>query len=147
MPGCSFIWLKVDRKMIKPNLLILSYPVITSDNFTHKESVSNLLGDNKTEEMLELISMEKQVNSDVPPTFIWHTYEDGTVPVKNTLVFGSALVEKGIPVEMHIYRRGWHGLSLGTYMVNEGMKIGEKYMCSDWIDKSVHFIFNEETSK
>ena len=140
-------YIKVDRKMIKPNLLILSYPVITSDNFTHKESVSNLLGDNKTEEMLELISMEKQVNSDVPPTFIWHTYEDGTVPVKNTLVFGSALVEKGIPVEMHIYRRGWHGLSLGTYMVNEGMKIGEKYMCSDWIDKSVHFIFNEETSK
>lgn len=139
-------YIKIDREMIRPNLLILSYPVITSGEFTHEGSVNNLLGDNKTKENLELISMEKQVNADVPPTFIWHTYEDGTVPVKNAIVFANALIEAGVPVEMHIYRRGWHGLSLGTYMVNEAMSIGEKYMCSDWIDKSVHFIFNEETN-
>ena len=86
-------YIKFDRNQIKPNLLVLSYPVITSGEFAHKGSVNNLLGDNKVEEKLELISLEKQVSSDVPPTFIWHTYEDGSVPVKNTLLFANALLE------------------------------------------------------
>ena len=138
-------YMKIDRELIKPNLLVLSYPVITSGEFAHQGSVEHLLGNNKTEESLELISMEKQVTSDVPPTFIWHTYEDGSVPVQNTLMFANALLEKKIPVEMHVYRRGGHGLSLGNHMVNQGMEVGQKHMSSDWIDKAIRFIFEEVT--
>ena len=139
-------YMKIDRELIKPNLLVLSYPVITSGEFAHQGSVEHLLGNNKTEESLELISMEKQVTSDVPPTFIWHTYEDGSVPVQNTLMFANALLEKKIPVEMHVYRRGGHGLSLGNHMVNQGMEVGQKHMSSDWIDKAIRFIFDEVTN-
>lgn len=142
-------WIKehmqISHKQVKPNLLILSYPVITSGQFAHQGSVNNLLGDNITEETLNLISLEKQVNTDVPPTFIWHTYEDGSVPVKNTMLFANALMEKDIPVEVHIYRRGGHGLSLGNFMVNPDMTFGEKHMSSDWIDKAIRFIFDEKT--
>lgn len=137
-------YIKVDRNMIKPNLMILSYPVITSGEFAHKGSVEHLLGDTKSKESVELISMEKQVSCDVPPTFIWHTYEDGSVPVQNTLLFANALLEYHVPVEMHVYRRGGHGLSLGNHMVNANMNIGEKHMSSDWIDKAIRFIFEEE---
>ncbi|MBE6023976.1 MAG: alpha/beta hydrolase [Cellulosilyticum sp.] len=139
--------MKMDRNMIKPNLLVLSYPVITSGEFAHEGSVNNLLGDNKTQENVELISMEKQVNQDVPPTFIWHTYEDGSVPVNNTVLFAHALLRHNVPVEMHIYRRGGHGLSLGNHMVNQQLKIGEKHMSSDWIDKAIRFIFEEITNE
>lgn len=140
-------YMNINRERIKPNLLILSYPVITSGEFTHQGSVNNLLGDNKTKENLELISMEKQVTSEVPPTFIWHTYEDGSVPVKNTLLFANALLEHNVPVEMHIYRRGGHGLSLGNHMVNQDLQIGQKHMISDWIDKAIRFIFEEVTNQ
>lgn len=138
-------YITLDREKIKPNLLVLSYPVITSGEFAHKGSVNHLLGDNKTKENLELISLEKQVSSDVPPTFIWHTYEDGSVPVKNTLLFADALLEHDVPMEMHVYRRGGHGLSLGSHMVNQDTQIGEKHMSSDWIDKAIRFIFEEVT--
>lgn len=137
-------YLKVDRNMIKPNLMVLSYPVITSGEFAHQGSVNNLLGDNIPKEKLELISLEKQVNRDVPPTFIWHTYEDGTVPIENALLFVNSLMANNIPVEMHIYRRGWHGLSLGIGMVNNNIEPREKHMCSDWIDKAIRFIYDEE---
>lgn len=141
-------WIKehmeIDYEKVKPNLLVLSYPVITSGKFAHQGSVNNLLGDNITEEMLELISLEKQVTVDVPPTFIWHTYEDGSVSVKNTMLFAHALIEEDIPLEMHIYRRGGHGLSIGNFMVNKDMTFGEKHMSSDWIDKAIRFIFEEE---
>lgn len=140
-------YMKIDREKIKPNLLVLSYPVITSGEFTHQGSVNNLLGDNKTEENLELISIEKQVGSNMPPTFIWHTYEDRSVPVKNALLFANALLEHNIPLEMHIYRRGGHGLSLGNCLVNENMEVGQKHMSSDWIDKAIRFIFEEETNE
>lgn len=136
-------YLKIDAEKIKPNLLVLSYPVITSGEFAHQGSVNNLLGDNKTEKNLELISLEKQVTSDVPPTFIWHTYEDASVPVKNTMLFANALLEKNIPLEMHIYRRGKHGLSLGNFLVEAQMNFGEKHMSSDWIDQAIRFIFEE----
>lgn len=138
-------YLQIEREKIKPNLLVLSYPVITSGEFAHRGSVNNLLGDNITKENLELISLEKQVSKDVPPTFIWHTYEDGSVPVKNTMLFANALLENDIPLEMHIYRRGRHGLSLGNFMVEEHMSFGEKHMSSDWIDKAIRFIFEEDT--
>ena len=103
--------------MHKPNGLILSYPVITSGIFAHRGSFENLLGDQYTEELLELNSLEKQVTSDTPRCFIWHTAEDDAVPVQNSLMFASALAANQVPFEMHIYPHGGHGLSLANELV------------------------------
>lgn len=123
--------------------LILCYPVIKNGEFAHSESFENLLGkDSRSERMLELTSLEKHISSDTPPSFIWHTYEDGCVPVQNSLVFANELVAHNIPVELHIYRRGGHGLSLGKYLVDGNMKVGYKHDSSDWIDKAIRFIYD-----
>ena len=128
---------------VKPDKLILSYPVIKNSEFAHAGSFENLLGkDNQSEKMLEWTSLEKQISSDAPPSFIWHTYEDGCVPVQNSLVFANELVAHNIPVELHIYRRGGHGLSLGNYLVDRNMAIGHKHDSSDWIDKAIRFIYD-----
>ncbi len=51
---------------------------------------------------------------DTPPTFLWHTVTDDCVPVENSLLFFNALRKLEIPVEMHLYPVGGHGLSLAN---------------------------------
>ncbi len=99
-------------EQIKPSGLILCYPVITAGEFAHRGSIVSLLGEKKEYE--DLVSLERQVTEDTPPAFLWHTYEDGSVPVENSMLFASALREKKVPFELHIYPRGSHGLSLAN---------------------------------
>ena len=105
--------MQMPSEKYRPDGLLLSYPVISSGEYAHEDSFRALL-QNRYEELLEKVSLEKQVTSDTPPAFVWHTFEDGLVPVENALLFTQALNEKKIPFELHIYPRGAHGLSLAT---------------------------------
>lgn len=102
--------IKSAGKKNKPNALILSYPVITSGEAAHRGSFEQLCGDDA--ELIKKMSLENQVTSDTPPTFLWHTFEDAAVPVENSLLFASALRSCNVPFELHIYPKGGHGLSL-----------------------------------
>jgi acetyl esterase/lipase len=73
-----------------------------------------LLGKNPSPELVRELSNELQVTKDTPPCFIWHTYEDKTVPVENSLHFAEALRKAGVPFDLHIYQKGPHGLGLGS---------------------------------
>lgn len=108
------------EKKLKPAGLILSYPVITSGEFAHRSSFEKLLGD-RYDELADKMSLEKQVNENTPPTFLWHTYTDDCVPVQNSLLLINAYLEKKIPIEFHMYPSGGHGLGLATkYTANPG---------------------------
>ena len=99
----------------RPNGMILCYPVITAGPKAHRGSIDNLLGDKKDDPaLLELVSCEKQVTADTPRAFIWHTFDDGCVPVENALLMASALREKDVPFELHVFPHGQHGLSLAN---------------------------------
>ena len=63
-------------KACRPDAMILSYPVITSGEYAHRESIENLLGD-EYENLKDEVSLEKFVREDTPPVFLWHTREDG----------------------------------------------------------------------
>ncbi|MFN3407552.1 MAG: alpha/beta hydrolase [Limisphaerales bacterium] len=104
----------IERQSSRPDLGILCYPVITLGEFTHRGSRKNLLGDDPDPALIELLSNERQVTSNTPPCFIWHTWEDKGVPVENSLQFAAALRRAGVPFALHIYERGGHGLGLGT---------------------------------
>jgi acetyl esterase/lipase len=128
---------------VKPNKLILAYPVIKHIKNNHQRTFDNLLGDdNKSDEYFIQTNLDKQISSDTPPSFIWHTYEDNVVPVQNSIAFASELVEHAIPVELHIYRRGGHGLSLGNHIVENKKDFSYRHDSSDWIDKAIRFIFD-----
>ncbi|GHV90073.1 acetylesterase [Spirochaetia bacterium] len=96
----------------RPNGLLLAYPVISSGEFAHQGSINTVL-DGK-EELRETISLENQVDKDTPPAFLWHTFEDQSVPVENSLLFAAALRRSGVPFELHVYPKGAHGLSLAN---------------------------------
>jgi acetyl esterase/lipase len=80
-PGASD---PIGRVSSRPDLAILIYPVITMGEKTHAGSKKNLLGDNPTPELVALLSNEKQVTAETPPTFLVHTMTDPGVPVDNT---------------------------------------------------------------
>jgi len=97
----------------RPDRAILCYPVITMSNpKTHGGSVNNLLGKDATDEMKKQMSSELQVNNQTPPTFIFHTWDDGAVPVQNALLYANACAAAGVKCEMHIYETGRHGVGL-----------------------------------
>ncbi len=71
--------LGVDAEQLRPNGLLLSYPVITSGPKAHRGSFTNLLGD-RYDELVDEMSLENQVSLDTPKTFLWHTAPDDCVP-------------------------------------------------------------------
>lgn len=103
----------IDRIGCRPDFLVLGYPVISfTTPYTHKGSLQNLLGDNPDPKLVESLSNELQVTAATPPTFLFHTTADATVPVENSVLFYMALRKAGVPAEMHIYEHGPHGVGL-----------------------------------
>ncbi len=107
---------EIDKLSARPDAFIPCYPVVTFDkSFTHIGSRMNLLGDEwENEELAELFSCEKQVNSNTPPCFIWHTATDDAVPVRNSFALAEALSKNNVHFELHIFPVGWHGLGLAS---------------------------------
>ena len=97
----------IDRISSRPSLGVLCYPVITLGEFTHRGSKRNLLGDKPPAELVELLSNEKQVTGNTPPTFLWHTVEDKAVPVENSLQFATALHKADVPFALHATALAW----------------------------------------
>ncbi len=104
----------VDRASSRPDFLVLCYAVISFGPFAHLGSEHMLLGDHPDPALVENLSNELQVTPQTPPTFLFHTTTDATVPVENSVLFYSALRKAGVPAELHIYERGPHGVGLAT---------------------------------
>ncbi len=104
---------EIDETEYMPNFHILCYPVITFKDFGHQGSKENLLGDKKDDKQLvRYLCIEDRVNNKTPKAFIWHTFDDSGVNVKNSLVYATALKDNGIQCEVHLYQNGHHGMGL-----------------------------------
>lgn len=104
----------VERQSCRPDFGVVCYAVIAFDEeFTHRGSQQNLLGEQASPDLVRSLSNEKQVTGETPPCFVWHTAEDQAVPAENSLRFYSALVEFGVPSELHVFPHGRHGIGLG----------------------------------
>lgn len=92
----------------------------------------HLLG-SRYEQLVERISLENQVNENVPKTLIWHTFMDEGVPVENLLLFVAALRKNRIPTEFHMYPVGGHGLSLANELTNSVGGNAYQAECQNWL--------------
>ena len=100
--------------LIKPRAMILAYPVITGqEGFAHEDSIRRLYGEINLKTR-DQFSLEHYVTKDTPETFLFHTVDDETVKVENSLYFMDALRKHKVMVDGHFYHSGIHGLSLGT---------------------------------
>ncbi len=122
----------VERLSSRPDRAILIYPVISLvAPYTHQGSKNNLIGANPSRELAEGLSGELQVTRDTPPTFLAHTDQDSAVPPENSIAFALALRKAKVPVELHVFEKGQHGLGLGR----EGFAFSEwPGLCARWLD-------------
>jgi len=103
----------LDAVSARPDFALLMYPVILMEGpHIHAGSRDNLIGAHAAPELVTLVSTERQVTKDTPPTFIIHAQDDHTVPVENALAYYTALRHAGVPVEMHLYEKGGHGFAM-----------------------------------
>ena len=105
----------VDRASSRPDVAILGYPVVSLiEPWTHAGSRTALLGENPDPQLAASLSGERAVTKDTPPTFLFHTTEDATVPVENSVQYYLALRRAGVPAELHVFERGPHGVGLAN---------------------------------
>jgi acetyl esterase/lipase len=103
----------VDRAGSRPDFAILAYPVISlAEPWTHQGSKTNLLGENAPVDLARSLSADVAVTPQAPPTFLFQTNADTTVPAENAVSYYLALRKAGVPAEMHIFENGPHGLGL-----------------------------------
>lgn len=105
----------VERANSRPDFAVLGYPVISMvEPWTHRGSRTALLGDTPDAAVARSLSGEQAVTPRTPPTFIFQTNEDTTVPAENAVYYYLALRKAGVPAEMHIFEKGPHGVGLAN---------------------------------
>ncbi len=104
----------VPGELARPAGTVLMYPVITGGVYRHNGSFCHMCGSEEpSQEERDVWSVEKHVSQHTVPVFLAHTATDQTVPVENTLLMAGSLSRNKIPMEVHIFPKGKHGLALG----------------------------------
>ena len=131
----QFLKLSPVKDNIRPDAMLLCYPVITADESAHSESIEAVSGAYKGSDKYLWFGLDNHVDKETPPTFLWHTAEDSCVPVENSLKFAAALSRNKIPFELHIFPEGQHGMSVCTNQVNTKCAYVGR-----WVDMSIFWL-------
>ena len=124
----------------KPDAVLLAYPVITAGEYAHRGSFVQLSGSEDRAEH-QRFGLEEKITPDTPPVFVWHTMEDATVPVENTLLLLAALRKNHVPCEAHLFEKGVHGTSISTPEVDADSTHRNRWvkLAVEWLDDTFSF--------
>lgn len=115
LPGVPDAADPVERVSSRPDFSILVYPVISFiEEFGHKGTRKNMLGDNVAPERATAFSPEAQVARDTPPAFLFQALDDRTVPWRNAALYAENLAAAGVPCRLCLYRTGGHGKGINA---------------------------------
>lgn len=117
---------------LRPDFMMLIYPVISFGEQAHVGSRENLVGKTPSAAQVDLYSNEKQVTANTPPTFLVHAQDDNVVPVQNSLMFYDALLKNKVKAEMHLFQEGGHGFG----MVNSKNKDKWFDWAANWLEEN-----------
>lgn len=126
---------------VKPDASVFSYAVITSGYLSHAGSIDAVSGGD--EKLKEKLSIEKHIDKNCPPAFIWCTANDGAVPSENSLYLALAYKKAGVPFELHVFENGVHGLS--TCNIESKSQYTDEYeneAVSKWLPLSFTWLKN-----
>lgn len=128
--------------LCRPDAVVLSYPVITSNEYAHRGSLDRISG--KDAKLEKFLSLENRVTENSSPAFIWSTVQDDAVPCENSFLMASAYRKVKVPFELHILTYGNHGLSIATQETNSPLPYVAKWygLAKEWLD-SLGFKINK----
>lgn len=111
-----------DSLSARPAFAGLIYPVTTLGAETHGGSRDNLLGPNASAALIAARSPVLHVSPGTPPSFIVAAFDDGTVPVSNSLAWIAACRNAKCSVEAHLFAEGGHGFGFHLPRDNPGSR-------------------------
>ena len=122
-----------DASVLRPDAMVLGYPVITAGQYAHRNSIVNV--SRASGEPEQYWSLEENVSEKTPPTFLWHTITDDVVPVENSLLFVQQLHRYGVACECHLFESGRHGMSVATREVDAASRAVHAWvgLCQTWL--------------
>lgn len=115
----------------RPDFAVLCYPVIAMDEQGHAGSTAVLLGTRADALTRAHFSVDTVVGPRTPPSFLWHTADDSSVPVANSLRYAAACRAAKVPVELHVFEHGRHGLGLADH----NPAAAWRSLCADWLTR------------
>jgi len=121
-----------EKTNLRPDFMILVYPVISFTQFKVSATITKLLGPTPPEDSLIFFSNERHVTTNTPPTFLIHAGNDSRVPVQHSILFYEALQKAKVKSEFHILQNGGHGFAL------EHETRGDKWFswCIAWLQEN-----------
>lgn len=118
---------------LKPCFTAMIYPFISMEKgICHYKSAKNLLGDNSPSELIQKMSLEKNVHANMPPIFLLHCTGDQTVNYKNSMVFAQALTKHNVKHKFLLIDENGHG--------GHGFGIKPNGKATGWIEELLKFI-------
>lgn len=126
----------IDALSARPDVALLIYPVIDMGAHAHTGSRARLLGPHPDAALQARFSMQEQVRTDTPPTFLVHAQDDKVVSVDNSLVYYQALRRAGVATEMHLFPFGGHGF---------GVRIPAGLTAAQWPELALRWIPSRHT--
>lgn len=105
----------IDRVSSRPDYLVLGYPWLgaVGTDYAHLNYCKQFHLEDQCAALIAKYNPDLFVSKDMPPTFIYHTFDDRTVPIEQSLDFFEAMVKAGVPTEYHVFSSGVHGSGLG----------------------------------
>ena len=105
----------IARVSSRPDYVVLGYPWLGAlgPDTTHLNYCQTYKLMDQCAQLTQDYSPGLHVSKDTPPTFIYHTFDDETVPVEQSLRYYDALVKAGVPSELHVFAHGEHGSGMG----------------------------------
>lgn len=120
-----------ENTRLRPDFMILVYPVISMDNtLTHRGSRINLLGNDPSMDQVLFFCSEERVTANTPPTYLTQTGDDAVVDVHNSIAMYESLLKNNVPAELHLYPRGNHGFI-------------QRLPVAEWLDPMLLFLKKE----
>ncbi|WP_432889964.1 alpha/beta hydrolase [Kribbella sp. CA-245084] len=114
----------------RPDFCILAYPLISFEVQPHPGTTATVLGHQPTDQSRQQVSADRHVDTATPPTFIWTTADDASVHPAHALRYAEALTTAGVPVELHVFPHGVHGLGLAA---NDPVVSAWTTLCERWL--------------
>ena len=124
----------------RPDALVLCYPVVSTKEFAHEESVQWVTGGDET--LREKLHLWDRVTAAFPPAFLWHGGEDESVPPENSLMLAAELKRHGVPFELHLFETGSHGVSTCTQEVETPDEVCRTWLplCKTWLNRRFRYV-------
>ena len=136
---------------IKPNAAIIGYGACdTSGTIVDNPDITNpgVWGKIVVDRTPELDFLH-YVDKDTSPMFIWQPENDQYVPKENQTMLANALKEAGVTYELHMFRDGFHGMSVGYHAPGYDLMDSTQPDADRWVElcvKWLHQLFDHPTT-